>query len=341
MHHRNLVPRSGQTLYFAYGSNLSFDQMAKRCPGSRFVGRARLYGYVFQINQRGFANIVETSDSREFVDGLCYRLSTNDELALDRSEGVPTAYQKEELEVEFFPAAPDLVGRDVVDIVRNRMPLDSPSAPGLAIPDVTTEDEEQKSTLQPSQFQFRSHSATAPTRRSSNLQAMPGSSTEATRRSSNLQAPSRSTPAGLKYVTDFERGGAPKPRRSSSLSSLQARTVGNKGGVIKAMVYLSRVYMKADRPWDEYIERMRRGLEEALHQGFSTAYVIEIVHRWLRIGKGIRTAMSERPFSGKHKMSAILEGAGPFETASARKRRSARDSMLDSQSRGGEEMKAA
>ncbi len=110
---------TSSTLYFAYGSNLSFHQMAKRCPESRFVGRARLHGYMFQINQRGFANIVKSSDPRLFVDGLCYLLKTNDERSLDRSEGVPTAYTKEMLEVEFFSAAPHLVGRDVKEIVRS------------------------------------------------------------------------------------------------------------------------------------------------------------------------------------------------------------------------------
>ena len=33
------------TLYFAYGSNLSIRQMRRRCPGSEVVGRARLPDY--------------------------------------------------------------------------------------------------------------------------------------------------------------------------------------------------------------------------------------------------------------------------------------------------------
>ncbi|KAF3128894.1 hypothetical protein TWF594_011223 [Orbilia oligospora] len=107
----------GETLYFAYGSNLSFEQMARRCPQSRYVGRARLHGYQFQINERGFANVVEGPGL--FVEGLCYRLHPEDEARLDRAEGVPTAYVKEEKIVEFFPAQAALLGRTVTDLIQD------------------------------------------------------------------------------------------------------------------------------------------------------------------------------------------------------------------------------
>ena len=31
--------------YFAYGSNMSYEQMKERCPDSKYVGVARLNGY--------------------------------------------------------------------------------------------------------------------------------------------------------------------------------------------------------------------------------------------------------------------------------------------------------
>ncbi|TGJ64302.1 hypothetical protein EYR41_010365 [Orbilia oligospora] len=111
----------GETLYFAYGSNLSFEQMARRCPQSRYVGRARLHGYQFQINERGYANVVERPGL--FVEGLCYRLHPEDEARLDRAEGVPTAYVKEGKNVEFFPAQAALLGRTVTDLVRDPTPI--------------------------------------------------------------------------------------------------------------------------------------------------------------------------------------------------------------------------
>jgi hypothetical protein len=112
-----------ETIYFAYGSNLSFDQMAARCPKSRFVGCARLNNYRFQINERGFANIVESRCPWHYVEGLCYLLSQRDEEALDRSEGVPTAYRKEEMEVDFLGGSSDYIGKNVVDIVCRRPPM--------------------------------------------------------------------------------------------------------------------------------------------------------------------------------------------------------------------------
>ncbi|KAK6334255.1 hypothetical protein TWF730_003470 [Orbilia blumenaviensis] len=111
---------TGETLYFAYGSNLSFEQMARRCSQSRYIGRARLHGYEFQINERGYANVVSAKHrrSQSFVEGICYRLHPEDEDRLDRAEGVPTAYTKEEIFVEFFPAQAALLGRTVADLVR-------------------------------------------------------------------------------------------------------------------------------------------------------------------------------------------------------------------------------
>lgn len=47
-----------QRLYFAYGSNLALSQMEMRCPSSPYVAPARLKNWRWQINKRGYANIV-------------------------------------------------------------------------------------------------------------------------------------------------------------------------------------------------------------------------------------------------------------------------------------------
>ena len=39
--------------------------MSGRCPGSSFVGRDVLHGYRWQINERGYANIVKCSKEVE------------------------------------------------------------------------------------------------------------------------------------------------------------------------------------------------------------------------------------------------------------------------------------
>ena len=45
--------------YFGYGSNMRKDQMIQRCPQSKFIGIGCLDGWRWQINERGYANVVE------------------------------------------------------------------------------------------------------------------------------------------------------------------------------------------------------------------------------------------------------------------------------------------
>ncbi|KAF2226844.1 hypothetical protein BDZ85DRAFT_55379 [Elsinoe ampelina] len=94
------------SIYFGYGSNLWKQQMRLRCPESKYLGVGRLNGYKWIINDRGYANVVEVSkDDSITIDysyGLVYCLSPSDETRLDGNEGVPVAYTKEYLEVEFW-----------------------------------------------------------------------------------------------------------------------------------------------------------------------------------------------------------------------------------------------
>lgn len=100
------------TTYFAYGSNLWLQQMANRCPTSTYLGVARLNHYRWIINDRGYANIVSSPAAAiadgndammDVVYGLVYSLLKDDEARLDANEGVPDAYTKEYLPVEFWP----------------------------------------------------------------------------------------------------------------------------------------------------------------------------------------------------------------------------------------------
>ncbi|PSN69263.1 hypothetical protein BS50DRAFT_572429 [Corynespora cassiicola Philippines] len=131
------------TVYFGYGSNLWLEQMRTRCPESEYLGVARLDGYKWLINERGYANVVEVGDGggdddddddddekgsaakegdgddddddekkkkkkkkkyAHVVFGLVYALQPADEARLDRNEGVPHAYTKEMLSCDFWAA---------------------------------------------------------------------------------------------------------------------------------------------------------------------------------------------------------------------------------------------
>lgn len=94
---------TNSTTYFGYGSNLWKHQMSQRCPTSDYLGTAKLSGFRWIINQRGYANVVET-DKTDEVWGLVYNLRPKDERRLDLNEGVPIAYTKENITVSFWPA---------------------------------------------------------------------------------------------------------------------------------------------------------------------------------------------------------------------------------------------
>ncbi|KAH0547712.1 hypothetical protein FGG08_000201 [Glutinoglossum americanum] len=107
--------------YFAYGSNLRLDQMARRCPGSKYIGRASLLDYLWQINERGYANIVKSEG--DWVEGLVYELSGEDEKRLDRNEGVAgECYSKEYKSLQLYRASEVLHCRPVPWIVKKGGP---------------------------------------------------------------------------------------------------------------------------------------------------------------------------------------------------------------------------
>lgn len=102
--------------YFAYGSNLHLKQMKRRCPNSKFIGCARLANYRWQINERGYANIIEAEG--HWVDGLVYEIDERDEARLDINEGVSkNAYAKRHLPVQLRCVKGPLYRRPVCWIV--------------------------------------------------------------------------------------------------------------------------------------------------------------------------------------------------------------------------------
>ena len=85
--------------YFGYGSNLSKEQMAIRCPESKYYASGTLSGYSWLINTRGYASI-KPSDS-DFVLGEIFTLSQQDVDYLDIYESVEEGmYLKTNLSVE-------------------------------------------------------------------------------------------------------------------------------------------------------------------------------------------------------------------------------------------------
>ena len=86
-----------ETLYFAYGSNIDLEQMARRCPAAQVVGPATLENYELAFRGSGFATIVPKKGG--VVHGLLWSITPLCEQALDRYEGYPRHYTKEPVSV--------------------------------------------------------------------------------------------------------------------------------------------------------------------------------------------------------------------------------------------------
>lgn len=84
-------------LYFAYGSNLCVQQMARRCPDAIDPRRALLTDHDWLINQRGVATVEPFAGSQ--VHGVVWRLTDHDLATLDSAEGVPVRYRRDWLTV--------------------------------------------------------------------------------------------------------------------------------------------------------------------------------------------------------------------------------------------------
>jgi gamma-glutamylcyclotransferase (GGCT)/AIG2-like uncharacterized protein YtfP len=77
-------------LYFAYGSNMDVNAMARRCPRSKALGRARLERHRLAVMREGWLTAVR--DSSSAVHGVLWSLALSDIAALDRYEGLPQGH---------------------------------------------------------------------------------------------------------------------------------------------------------------------------------------------------------------------------------------------------------
>jgi len=111
-------------LYIAYGSNLNLSQMASRCPTAKVLGTSEMKGWrlLFRGAHAGAVATVEPFKGGS-VPVLVWEITPADEAALDRYEGWPFLYRKENVKVK-------LNGKSVtamVYIMNDGRPLGQPS----------------------------------------------------------------------------------------------------------------------------------------------------------------------------------------------------------------------
>ena len=88
-------------LYVAYGSNLNFEQMKHRCPTAKLYDTGIIEGYELQFKGEptcAFATIAPKENAS--VPVAVWEIQPRDEMALDRYEGYPSHYFKQNVPVQ-------------------------------------------------------------------------------------------------------------------------------------------------------------------------------------------------------------------------------------------------
>lgn len=83
-------------LYVAYGSNLDKEQMGRRCPGARpvYSGILKNWQLIYRGSKTGSYATIRYKKGFSVPVGV-WEITGNDERSLDRYEGYPTFYQKQ------------------------------------------------------------------------------------------------------------------------------------------------------------------------------------------------------------------------------------------------------
>jgi hypothetical protein len=88
--------------YIAYGSNLNVAQMRMRCPHATILGTAKLDGWelLFKGSKTGsYLTIEKCPDGT--VPVVIWDVTDTDEAALDRYEGFPNFYYKQDIRLQY------------------------------------------------------------------------------------------------------------------------------------------------------------------------------------------------------------------------------------------------
>ena len=96
-----------KSIYLAYGSNMSLQQMYHRCPDAEPIGKGIIKGWrlMFKGSQSGNYATIEKEEGCT-VPVVAWAISEKDEERLDRYEGWPHFYVKETVEFDYIGDRP-------------------------------------------------------------------------------------------------------------------------------------------------------------------------------------------------------------------------------------------
>lgn len=86
-------------IYGAYGSNMNLEQMKRRCPNAKVIGKGQAKGYTltFRGIKNGVANIEQSLG--DTVPIVLWEITHQCERALDIYEGYPKLYVKKNIDI--------------------------------------------------------------------------------------------------------------------------------------------------------------------------------------------------------------------------------------------------
>lgn len=284
--HHPLITASDR-LYFAYGSNLSPEQMARRCPDSIFLGKATLRGHRWQINERGVANLgpvpVPAAGSKEgrssrgrsrsgddrgendsVVEGLIYAISAADERQLDSYEGVAKGrYDKFEVQVDYEPVRDNVFARCTSASVARAVREEEREAAGAGVLEKRRTRSWGEGEGDDRQRRRRDHRPRDGGRRGASVGSSSSSSSSIVGgglKSSILELfgiPAKATRAPSPSPARGERG--------------REKVVGGKP--VLALVYANTVDVRDGDIKERYVPRMERAMADAVALGVSKRFV--------------------------------------------------------------------
>lgn len=278
-----------QSLYFAYGSNLSHTQMKSRCPDSTYVGMGVLQNYRWIVNQRGYANIVFCGDSGVQSQSQSHSDSDSDvgeEEEEDSQDGKngkhgnanknPSSSIPRNPQETYFPNTKQTASNLLSTPPQNLQP----NVYGL----LYTLSHRDETLLDTSEGVPFAYTKTYPLITLLSLSVSP-----------SLAAPTISFLLSLfpGSVSGFSSAGLaypsllPSPSFSAPSPPLLSPPTASQSSQpspplqIRALTYIDTQRITPSAPNPEYITRMNRGIRDAISEGFPPSYVRDVMRLYI------------------------------------------------------------
>ena len=264
--------------------------MAEHCPDAVPLALGRLRGWQWQINARGYANVVpvppeDTAPSArerivhtaigDSVYGMLYRLTREDEKRLDQYEGVGVFYGKTTPSIEVLRVAPQR---------QSFKPLQSQSEPHDSARDDAQANTQGSRYVSPAPVGGPSRTAgpsrsALPPGYAGGLAAISQSFQDV--RGSPNDPPMADGQSRFKVPTVKTLLPPTQVFKDATTSPQSLFTELVPGTEVTAVIYVDTWRTKPDKAWGGYINRINQGINESRKWGLPEIYVSEVLRKYI------------------------------------------------------------